>query len=122
MPRRRMTPARRARIFASHGGVCGICDRPIEGAYEIDHVVALGLGGSDEDGNLRPVHPECHRAKTYGNLRTRGDAREIAKAKRLEAKRQGVQRIPSRPITHPHLVRTFNGTVSLRDGSEARMR
>lgn len=122
MPRRRMTPARRARIFEAHDGVCGICDLPIEGRYEIDHRVALGLGGSDDDSNLRPTHPECHRAKTRGTLRTRGDLREIAKAKRIRARRLRGRKIPSRPLTDPRLVRTVDGAVGLRDGSEARMR
>lgn len=122
MKRRRMTPARRERIFSAHDGVCAICHEPISGRYEIDHAVPLGLGGADGDDNLRPVHPECHRAKTCGALRTRGDAREIAKAKRIERRRNGVRKIPSRPLTHPRLVRSLDGTVSLRDGTEARMR
>jgi 5-methylcytosine-specific restriction enzyme A len=34
------------------------------GADEVDHVVALGEGGSDEESNLAPIHAECHRQKT----------------------------------------------------------
>ena len=120
MIRRRMSRDRRTRILAEYGGLCGICGRMIEGEHEIDHIVALGLGGTDDDSNLQPVHIECHRAKTYGGRLTRGDVREIAKAKRIACKRQGVRL--SRPLRHRDLVRSVDGTMSVRDGSEARMR
>lgn len=121
MIRRRMSAERRARIVAEYGGMCGICGRSIaDDEYEIDHAVPLGLGGTDDDGNLQPVHLACHRAKTYGGRLTRGDVREIAKAKRIARRNQGVQ--SSRSLTHRALVRSIDGTVSVRDGSEARMR
>ena len=118
-----MTPARRARIFEAHDGGCGVCHRVIEGDYEIDHAIPLALGADDDDGgNIQPVHPECHRAKTYGSFRTRSDVRAIAKAKRLEVRRLGGRRSRSRSLTHPYLVRSVDGTVSRRDGTEGKMR
>ena len=48
---------------------------------------------------------------------SRRDGCEGCAEKRLEARRRGVWRIPSRPITYPHLVHDFDRTVSLRDGS-----
>ncbi|MDE0241114.1 MAG: HNH endonuclease signature motif containing protein [bacterium] len=122
MIRRRMSPERRSRIIAEYGGMCGICGRTIadDDEYEIDHAIPLGLGGTDDDSNLQPVHIECHRAKTYGGRLTRGDVREIAKAKRIARKRQSTR--PDRPPRHRDLVRSVDGTVSVRDGSEARMR
>lgn len=120
MIRCRMSAERRARIIAEYGGMCGICGRTIEGEYEIDHTIPLGLGGTDDDDNLQPVHLACHRAKTYGGRLTRGDVREIAKAKRIARRNQGVR--SSRSLTHRALVRSVDGTVSVRDGSEARMR
>ena len=76
--------------------------------------------GHDCPVSLQPVHLACHRAKTYGGRLTRGDVREIAKAKRIARRNQGVR--SSRPLTHRDLVRSIDGTVSARDGSEARMR
>lgn len=121
MIRRRMSQERRVRLLAENGGMCGICGRTIgDDEYEIDHAIPLGLGGTDDDGNLQPVHFECHWAKTYGGRLTRGDVREIAKAKRIARKRQGSR--PSRPLRHRDLVRGVYGTVSVRDGSAAHMR
>ena len=32
--------------------------------YDIDHIIPLSLGGSEEDGNLQALCPGCHRKKT----------------------------------------------------------
>ena len=45
-------------------------------AVEYDHVIALGLGGSNAADNWAALCPACHREKT------RDDLRAIAKAKR----------------------------------------
>ena len=81
---------------------------------------SASLGGANDESNLQPVLLKCHRAKTYGGRLTRGDVREIAKAKRIARRHQGVR--SSRPVRHHDLVRSVDGTVSVRDGSEARMR
>ena len=127
--RRPMTPARRARLFDAHAGVCGWCHEQIEDgqAWEIDHAVPLALGGADDDGpNAYPIHRECHRLKTFGRKQDRrvyGDLGRIAKAKRLRATRLGIETPKrGRALTWPHLVRKLDGTVVERDGRERRMR
>lgn len=64
--RRAMGKQRRVAIFLVHGGRCGLCTRKIVDGerWEIEHRVALNLGGADEDSNCYPVHQKCHRAKT----------------------------------------------------------
>ena len=127
--RRPMTPARRARIFDVHAGVCGWCHDQIEDgqAREIDHATPLALGGADDDGpNAYPIHRECHRLKTFGRKQDRrvyGDLGLIAKAKRLRAKRLGIE--PPKRGRHlgwPGRVRKIDGAVAERDGRERRMR
>jgi 5-methylcytosine-specific restriction enzyme A len=88
MTRRRMTPLRRARIFDAAGGVCHLCGIRIAvgETWEAEHVIALEISGDDSDGNLRPAHVACHRAKTAE------DAGRIAKAKRVRAKHIGAHR------------------------------
>ena len=123
--RRPMTPARRRRIFETHDGLCGYCRKPIEGAYEIDHLVPLALGGADDDGgNTVPMHPDCHRIKTFGRRRHRegGDARRIAKMRRIRVSRSDGPQRPRRSLTHPDLVRSPDGSVYVRDGTERKMR
>lgn len=75
-PRPSMSKARRVRIFLQHDGKCGLCGEKIIGLYEIEHRLPWALSFDDSDGNLYPVHPAGHLAKT------RDDVKRIAKAKR----------------------------------------
>lgn len=80
--RRHMTPARRARIISrdkhcKHPG-CEATD-----ALEIDHIVALELGGKDADWNLQALCYEHHKRKTAQDMRM------IGKARRAGAKDRG---------------------------------
>lgn len=90
--RRPMTPARRLRIFEAHGGKCCLCDNKIDGvreAWTIEHLVALGLGGADEDKNCGPAHETCRRDKD------KLDVVAIAKAKRVKQRHIGLK--PAKP-------------------------
>ena len=118
--RRSMTPARRRRIFEARDGICIFCEKPIEGPYEIDHLLPLALGGADDDGgNTVPMHPECHRIKTFGRPRHRdgGDAKRIAKIRRMRRKRGRGQSGP-RGIDDARLVGPPTGPAGPRDGTE----
>jgi 5-methylcytosine-specific restriction protein A len=45
---------------------CDDCVRlgRIREAHEVDHIVALAHGGTDDDGNLRAINRDCHKVKT----------------------------------------------------------
>jgi 5-methylcytosine-specific restriction protein A len=60
------------RIMRRQGGVCHVCGQA--GADQVDHVVPLSEGGSDDDANKAPIHSEpCHRVKTAAeSKRARG--------------------------------------------------
>ena len=120
-----MTPARRKRIFEAHDGICGYCEEPIDGPFEIDHLLPLALGGADDDGgNTVPMHVECHRLKTFGRKRRRegGDVHRIAKVRRVLTSRSDGPPRSRRSLTHPQLVRSPDGSVYVRDGTERKMR
>jgi len=55
---------RRARhVLLIHSGKCGVCG--LHGATQVDHIVPLSEGGSDDLDNLQPIHAiPCHRDKT----------------------------------------------------------
>ena len=95
-PRKSFSAKDRARIFAQHDGICGISKRKIQAgeAWEIEHRIALALGGTNDDENLYPALVEPHKGKT------RNDKGVIAKCKRIEARLNGTRRerkpIPSR--------------------------
>jgi len=102
MARRSFSKKDRARIFASAGGVCHLCNGAITvgEAWEIEHVLAYALTRDNSDENLRPAHKRCHEVKTRQE-----DVPAIAKAKRREAKHLGIarpkQQIRSAPFPSP---------------------
>ncbi len=77
--RQRVTQAQAREIWGGQKGICPLCKRDIHPAekFEVDHAVALGLGGSNAPDNLRAVHNTCHKNKSAV------DVKGIAKADRL---------------------------------------
>lgn len=67
-----MHAARMARIFAARDGKCHSCGKKLRpgDSYEIDHVIALATGGTDDDDNLAPICTGCHLLKTKGDIST----------------------------------------------------
>lgn len=75
---RRMTAKRKQAIYARQYGRCAKCRELIViWPYDIDHIIPLALGGSDDDNNCEALCKVCHRIKTAD------DRKAIAKAKRL---------------------------------------
>jgi 5-methylcytosine-specific restriction enzyme A len=75
--RRSMTQQRRARIFAAHDEQCHRCTRKIRPGddWDVDHVLALERGGTDDDENLAPICEWCHTEKTADDHATAGHMR-----------------------------------------------
>lgn len=65
-----------ARILSAQGGRCRACGEPLVARREFDHIVALALGGGNDEGNWAALCPACHRTKTALDLK------RIAKADR----------------------------------------
>lgn len=89
MKRRRITAAMRVRIFDAAGGVCCLCDLPIDPQKQrwiVEHVKPLWLGGGDDEGNMRPAHQDCAVAKTAREAAAR------AKTARVRARHLGIRR------------------------------
>lgn len=80
---RSMTASRRQRIIEERGGVCGRRDCEITDGLEVDHIIALKLGGPDKDTNLQVLCREHHKEKT------KRDRKLIAKAERQRRKDNG---------------------------------
>lgn len=43
---------------------CGICNQLLDETYEVDHIIPLYQGGSNNIDNLMALDPICHRKKT----------------------------------------------------------
>lgn len=55
--------ALRVMVLERDHGICHVCKKP--GATEVDHVVAVADGGTDDPANLAPIHPHpCHARKS----------------------------------------------------------
>ncbi len=98
-----MSRAMRARIMARHHHRCAECGDGA-GPFDIDHEIALAIGGADDEENMRPLcRYDCHKQKT------RADRKIIAKINRIR-KWEDAPRRPGR------LRRKLNGTVVERHG------
>lgn len=73
--RKRPSRALKDKLLAAQDHACFACGCPLL-AVEYDHVIPLGLGGSNAEDNWAALCPACHKTKT------REDLRAIARAKR----------------------------------------
>lgn len=75
-----MPPQRRARLFLAGGSRCAVCSRKLGPSddWDLDHAVALELGGTDDDSNLRVVCEWCHKSKTSDDHASAGHGRRMA--------------------------------------------
>lgn len=77
---------------ARQGWRCGHCRELLDAAFEVDHVLALADGGSDDlDSNAEALCRRCHGAKTL-----RESAARLARAPRPVV--LAARRAPSRPL------------------------
>lgn len=88
-------PARvRARVVDRAGGRCECCGAQFTPALrpEIDHTIALILGGENRESNLRALCKHCHRPKTDADVAMK------AKIARVRAKHLGLKPATKRPV------------------------
>lgn len=92
-PRKRITKKIRAEVFEKDGGKCYLCGLPADpDRFDLEHEIALELGGKDEMSNYRVAHVECHRIKS------KADAKLIAKGRRI---RRNLDPATRRKSKHP---------------------
>lgn len=92
--RPKWTAKQRAEIFRDNKGECYLCERKIAPgeAWEAEHPKARGLGGSDKQEDMRPVHIDCHEPKT------KADVAIMRKADRQAKAHLGLKAKSGRPI------------------------
>lgn len=76
-----MTEQRALKIFEAHGGRCsGPCARKLmpQDDWDVDHIVALENGGTDDDSNLQILCEWCHKPKTADDHALAGHGRRMA--------------------------------------------
>ena len=81
-----------------NGYVCPMVNKPFdEAGYEIDHIVELSKGGSNEDSNLQALCIMCHRVKT-----SRLQMTPKLKAIKPKPKEEPIKTWKGIPIIDPH--------------------
>lgn len=78
--RRSLTAHQKRLVAARAKWVCAMCGQLLDETYEIDHVIALSLGGEDTIENCAPLHAACHRKKTLMDETWRLHSRDMAKS------------------------------------------
>jgi len=81
-------PRVRARIFVRDDGVCHLSGRKIRPGekWELEHILALSLGGEHRESNLAPALVEPHKVKT------KADRRQKAKNDRVRKRHLGIRK------------------------------
>lgn len=115
MTRPSLSRKKRVELWELHQGRCHICGLKIDGvkeAWEIEHVIPrelyLNPKDADTDENMMLAHAKCHKNKT------KKDIANIAKAKRVNAKHNGLNsktKVPFLFGKNSPWKKCFDGTV-----------
>jgi hypothetical protein len=62
--KRNVSALLKKKVAASQQWKCTSCKNILDETYEVDHIIALEHGGSNDPSNLRALCPHCHRKKT----------------------------------------------------------
>ena len=104
----------RMRVFDRERGIChltGAVIDPVRDAWDLDHKVALILGGEHRESNLFPALRDPHRKKTAAEMAVKS---KIAK---IRQKYLGIKKSKT-PLTNPRFKKRMDGTVVDRETGE----
>ena len=63
--RRRVTPFISKKVAARQQFRCAMCGELLQEDWEVDHIVSLQRGGSNDLSNLQALHKRCHAYKNH---------------------------------------------------------
>lgn len=72
----------RQRVFDAHDGICHLSQQkidPVRDKWELEHKVALILGGEHRESNLAPALREFHKAKTAAEMKVKAKIAAVRK-------------------------------------------
>lgn len=100
MTRRRLTLSMKVEILFAQAR-CPLCGEALGSPRNVDydHAIALTNGGQDHPTNMRAVHRDCHKQKTFG----KGGAKRISKRGSDISEPLRIERISEK---HREFVRT----------------
>ena len=68
MSKRNVTATMKKKVASDQKWNCKICSNMLDECYEIDHIICIKDGGTNEDTNLQALCPNCHRKKTNNDM------------------------------------------------------
>ena len=68
--KRCVSPLKKKLVASSQEWKCGHCYELLSAWYEVDHIIPLYVGGSNDLSNLMALCRNCHGAKTIQDLLT----------------------------------------------------
>lgn len=103
-------PRVKLRVFEAYGGRCYLSGRKIMAGdkWEVEHKLAIILGGQNRESNLAPALVAPHRVKTDADLAVK------SKIARTRAKHLGIH--PKGHGWNRRLRKRMNGKVEVRHG------
>lgn len=107
-------PRVRLRVFERFDGICYLSNRKIMAgeAWELEHILAISLGGENRESNMAPALVKPHKVKTAA------DMAQKSKNYRVRAKHLGItsprQKIASRGFQKSAPQRTASRPIERR--------
>ena len=71
MKRRKINKALKQQIVNEQNNACGECKLALTPYYQLDHMIGLQFGGTDDRSNLMALCCECHAKKSIGENKCR---------------------------------------------------
>ena len=68
MSARKVSNLTKKKIAACQEWKCKCCNSLLDECFEIDHIICIKDGGSNEEDNLQALCPNCHRKKTNNDI------------------------------------------------------
>ena len=68
MPARKVSNLTKKKIASCQEWKCKSCSSLLDECFEIDHIICIKDGGSNEESNLQALCPNCHRKKTNNDI------------------------------------------------------
>jgi 5-methylcytosine-specific restriction protein A len=63
--KRNVTGAMKKKVGADYSWKCATCKDTLDEGYQVDHIVPLFAGGSNDLSNLQPLCAKCHAKKSF---------------------------------------------------------
>ena len=68
MSTRKVSNLTKKKVAACQEWKCKLCNYLLDECFEIDHIICIKDGGSNEECNLQALCPNCHRKKTNSDI------------------------------------------------------